>query len=88
MAKAKPPIISVPFAKDGSCFNPTLRRPRAGTYTVGEKGKEKTFDTFDAALGYLKAMKTAYWQRPSKAGNPGIVVAVRWDTLPEKYMTT
>lgn len=87
-AKVKPKDIMVPFAKDGSCFNPTLRRPKVGTYTVGELDNEKTFDTFDAALGYLKVMKTAYWRRPSKAGNFGRVVAVRWDKLPKKYWTT
>ena len=84
-AKAKPPEIIVPFAKDGSCFNPTLRRPKAGTFTVGEKGNQVRFDTFDAALEYLNAMDTARWERPSEAGNPGIVTAVRWGALPKKY---
>lgn len=86
-AKTKPPTISVPFAADGSCFNPTLRRPRAGTYAVGKKGDAVTFDTFDAALEYLKSMDTASWRRPNKAGNWGGVVAVRWDSLPKKYST-
>lgn len=83
--KSNPPAINVPFASDGSCFNPSLRRPRVGTFTVGDKGNEATFDTFDAALEYLKAMDTAYWRRPNKAGNWGRVVAVRWDSLPKKY---
>lgn len=86
-AKAKPPAILVPFANDGSCFNPTLRRPRAGTFTVGNKGKLVRFDTFDAALDYLKTMDTARWERPGKAGKGGIVTGVRWDELPKKYST-
>lgn len=84
-AKTKPPAISVPFAADGSCFNPSLRRPRVGTFTVGKKDNEVTFDTFDAALEYLKAMDTAQWRRPNKAGTWGRVVAVRWGALPKKY---
>lgn len=87
-AKAKPAAIQVPFAADGTCFNPTLRRPKVGTYTVGELGNEKTFDTFDAALGYLKGMKIAYWRRPNKSGNWGRVVAVQWEKLPKKYIAT
>lgn len=85
-AKAKP-AIRVPFARDGSCFNPTLRRPVTGTYTVGKIGKEVTFDTFKAALEYLKSMDTASWRRPNNAGNWGRVVAVRWDELPKRYLT-
>ena len=77
--------ITVPFAADGSCFNPSLKRKRTGKFTVGEKKSEVTFDTFEAAVGYLKAMKTAYWRRPSKAGNWGRVVEVRWGALPKKY---
>jgi transcriptional regulator with XRE-family HTH domain len=86
--KAKPAVILVPFADDGTCFNPTLRRPRVGTYTVGKKGKEVTFDTFNAALEYLKAMVTAHWRRPSKVGKWNSVVAVRWAALPKKYLMT
>lgn len=83
-SKANPPAISVPYASDGSCFNPSLRRPRTGTFTVGEKRNEVTFDSFEAALEYLKAMDTASWRRPNKAGNWGRVVAVRWGALPKK----
>lgn len=86
-AKAKPPAITVPFASDGSCFNPSLRRPKAGTFAVGEKGSQVNFKSFDEALDYLKRMKVAKWQRPNKAGNWGVVSADRWDTLPKKYLT-
>lgn len=86
-AKAKPPAIQVPFASDGSCFNPSLRRPKAGTFAVGEKGNQVNFKSFDEALDYLSRMKVAKWQRPSKAGNWGVVSADRWNTLPKKYLT-
>lgn len=86
-AKAKAPAVQVPFAADGSCFNPSLRRPKAGTFAVGEAGSEEPFDDFEAALAYLKAMETAQWRRPSKAGNWGRVVAVQWGALPKKYST-
>jgi transcriptional regulator with XRE-family HTH domain len=29
--------VTVPFAADGSCFNPSLRRKRMGHFTVGKK---------------------------------------------------
>lgn len=86
-AKARPPTIQVPFAADGSCFNPSLRRAKAGTFTVGGEGDEVPFDTFDEALEYLKAMDTAQWRRPNTSGHWGRVVAVRWGALPKKYST-
>lgn len=82
--RAKLPTISVPYAEDGSCFNPTLRRPKAGTFTVGDKGNEVAFQTFDEALAYLKTMNLAQWRRPNSAGNWGRVTAVRWGPLPKK----
>jgi DNA-binding XRE family transcriptional regulator len=86
-AKVKPPAIQVPFAKDGSCFNPTVRRPTTGKFSVGEKGKGNTvqFDSFDEALDYLMLMKVAKWWRPNKAGKWGLVSADRWGALPKKY---
>lgn len=78
--------ISVPFAADGTCFNPSLRRARTGKFTVGKKGNEVAFDTFDAAVDYLKTMKPAYWRRPNKVGNWGRVVAVNWGALPKKCL--
>lgn len=84
-AKTGPTAISVPFAADGSFFNPSLRRTRTGKFTVGRRGHEVALDTFEAALEYLKTMNPAYWRRPNKAGNWGLVVAIRWGTLPKKY---
>lgn len=74
----------VPFADDGTWFHPGLRRPRAGTYTVGEKDDEVQFDRFDLALEYLRAMPVAKWRRPNQVGNWGIVSAVRWAKLPRR----
>lgn len=79
--------VMVPFAADGTCFNPSLKRKRTGKFTVGEKGHLVNFDSFEDALKYLKGMKSAYWLRPSAAGHPGIVTAIRWGTLPKKYST-
>ena len=76
---------SVPYASDGSCFNPSLRRPKSGTYSVGEKSSLVKFDSFEAALAYLKSMKTAKWWRPNENGNWGLVSAMRWDAMPKKY---
>jgi hypothetical protein len=73
----------VPYAKDGSFFHPTLKKPRTGTYTVGKKGFEVTFNSFDDALQYLRAMPVASWRRPNKAGNWGGVSAVNWGPMPE-----
>lgn len=80
--KAKSPAILVPFAKDGTCFNPTLCSPRTKKFTVGKKYKEVKFDTFNAALEYLRAMDTACWRRQSN-----LVSAVRWASLPDEYLT-
>jgi len=84
-SKRKAAGTLVPFAKDGSCFNPTLFRPRSKKFTVGEHGKEVTFDDFHAALEYLGTMDVAQWRRPNKAGNWGRVVAMHWDDLPIRY---
>jgi len=84
MNSQKSPIL-VPFASDGSCFNPSLRCPESGTYTVGENGKEITFDNFDSALEHIKMMYTPRWRRPNEIGDWEIVSAVRWELLPKKY---
>ena len=81
-------FILVPFAKDGSYFNPSLCRPKARTFTVGEKGSEVRFDTFEAALEHLRSMPVAMWRRPNpyNVKNWGIVSAIRWGFLPENYL--
>lgn len=77
--------VLVPFAADGTCFNPTLRQPRAGTFVVGEKTHEQRFENFEDALRYLREMPIAKWRRPNPGGNLGIVSAERWDELPDQY---
>ena len=77
--------LLVPFASDGSCFNPSLRCPKTGQYTVGEIGKELAFDDFEAALEHIKMMYTARWRRPNPAGEWEIVSNVKWDLLPKQY---
>lgn len=78
--KAAP--VTVPFAADGTCFNPTLKRKRTGQFTVGAKGHLVSHATFEAALEHLRSMKQPYWLRPNSVGNWGIVTAVRWSALP------
>ena len=73
--------ILVPYAKDGTCFSPALRRVQAGTFMVGKKGNEVAFSSFDEALDYLRDMPKAMWRRPNSVGNWGLVAAVRWGEL-------
>ena len=73
--------LNVPYAADGTCFNPGLASSRDGSFAVGEKANQKRFGTFSEALEYLRNMETAKWRRPNASGNWGIVSAVRWDKL-------
>ena len=75
--------VEVPFAADGSCFNPQLASPRDGTFRVGEKSAELRLGSFEEALAYLRTMPIARWRRPNKSGNWGLVSAVRWGRLSE-----
>ena len=67
----------LPVARDGTCFHPGLRRN--GQFTIGEKGNEKRFDSFQQALDALRAMSVAKWRRPNDQGNWGIVSGIRWE---------
>ncbi len=73
----------VPFAADGSYFNPSLRCPKSGQYTVGESGKEVAFDDFDSALEYIMMMYKARWRRPNEAGEWEIVSVEKWELMPK-----
>jgi hypothetical protein len=80
VAPAKERVIAVgtvPQAKDGTQFTPAMCNNK-GTYTVGEKGDEKKFQSYAEALAYLKSMPKAKWRRPNPVGNWGIVSAVAW----------
>ncbi len=69
-------IIWVPFASDGTEFDPKTCL-RAGNYTIGPKGSEERFADYREALDRLARMRSApYWRRPNTVGNWGIVAAV------------
>ncbi len=72
-------MISVPVAADGTTFVPNLSR--RGYYTVGAKGSEKKYSSFDAALDALNRMDKPRWRRPNPAGNWGIVSGCSWTDI-------
>lgn len=78
--------IVVPFASDGTCFNPSLSR--AGKFAVGEKATPQYFADFLSALSYLSSMDTAKWRRPNDQGNWGLVSAVKWAPMPDSLFRT
>jgi len=78
-------FVFVPEARDGSLFTPTACR-RGGErgephYTIGAKGSEQDFDSYDTALAELSRMTIPRWRRPNEQGNFGIVTAERWRRL-------
>ncbi|EIE52915.1 hypothetical protein C357_01263 [Citreicella sp. 357] len=75
-------VIFVPVAGDGSTFGRELRRN--GHYTVGAKGAEVQYDSFEAALKALHRMDTPRWRRPNSAGNWGIVSGRDWKRIEKK----
>ena len=75
--------VVVPFASDGTCFNPGLRR--AGRFSVGEKATPHYFSDFLEALSFLASMETPKWRRPNPAGNWGLVSAVKWAPMPDVH---
>lgn len=85
--KPAKPVILVPFANDGTCFNPTLCQPKAGTYVVGSKTDRKRFASFSDALAHLRAMgDVACWERPDDRGGRGVVKVKEWKPLPSEYL--
>ncbi|MCV2893725.1 hypothetical protein [Lentibacter sp. XHP0401] len=75
-------VTFVPVASDGSYFNPDL--VRNGKFTIGAKGEEVQYDSFDAALLALNKMETPRWRRPNEAGNWGIVSQRDWKRIDKK----
>ncbi|MEN9727080.1 MAG: hypothetical protein RL434_1446 [Pseudomonadota bacterium] len=75
--------VQVPFAADGTFFNPSLRQRTAGTFAVGPKDDRRTFDDFEDALAFLKTMDPPKWWRPNSKGHQGLVRGVRWGLLPD-----
>lgn len=70
-------LTLVPKAKDGSVFARDTCNNK-GIYTVGNKGDEQKFRSFQDALHYLQTMPVARWRRKNINGTPGIVTAVDW----------
>lgn len=69
--------ILVPVAKDNTFFNATCKRGKG--FTVGKKGEETYYPTFNEALIALQSMEPTYWRRPSATtGVHGIVRGVGW----------
>lgn len=82
-AKIEPEkVLFVPVARDGSFFNPDL--VRGGTYQIGAKGHEESFDTFNEALAALNTMAVPRWRRPNDKGNWGIVSGVAWQRVEQQ----
>lgn len=73
--------VRVPYAKDGTCFSPSVRMVQTNSFVVGTKDNEVTFEMFDEALAYLQRMSRATWRRPNDAGIWCRVRAVRWGEL-------
>lgn len=69
-------LVKLPVARDGTSFGKHLAKK--GQYTVGEKGDEQKFSSYEQALQYLRSMNTAKWRRPNAKGNWGIVSAIEW----------
>ncbi len=78
-------MIFVPVARDGSMFQPDLKR--AGRYQIGAKGEEQHFESFDDALTALNAMPTPHWRRPNERGHWGIVSGVAWQRVGRRANT-
>lgn len=77
--------IFVPFAKDGSFFNPKVKRPNTGEYCVGSKDAPIYTSNFGEALNYLVNAEKPQWLRPNQDGKWGVVSAVCWGELPSEY---
>ncbi|WP_340587306.1 hypothetical protein [Erythrobacter alti] len=75
--------LFVPEARDGTIFGPKscLRPGRPSEephYTIGAKGEEQDYSSYEDALAALTAMATPRWRRPNDVGNFGIVTVERW----------
>lgn len=82
-----PKGIFVPFAKDGSCFSPQLKRPQTGEYCVGSKSNPTYTSNYLKALEILTEAENAQWLRPNQDGKWGFVTATSWAQLPKDAYT-
>lgn len=76
--------VFVPVSKDGSTFTPSCGS--GGRYTIGEKGAEQKYDSYDDALTALQHMPTPRWRRPAPSGVPSIVTGIRFERLPRRQI--
>ena len=82
--EGKQPLLStkkvryflVPVSKGNDVFNASLFHN--GFITVGKKGNEVKYSTFEEALNALIQMDSPYWRRPNEKGNWGIVKGEYW----------
>jgi hypothetical protein len=84
-AKESDDFLFVPVARDGTIFGPKSCRRQGkdgkGSYIIGAKGTEKSFDNYEMALAELARMSNPRWRRPNESGNFGIVSAEHWRRL-------
>ena len=69
--------LRIPFAADGTSFDPATCR-RGGGYWIGPKGSERKFAKYEYALAALNLMANPCWRRPNTRRHWGIVSAVGW----------
>ena len=79
-------VVFVPVAADGSLFHPGLIR--GDKFTIGAKGGEVQYVTFEEALRALQSMVTPRWRRPNEAGNWGIVSGRDWKRIERRVLTS
>ncbi len=77
-------VVFVPVANDNSYFHPRLAR--GGQFTIGAKGEEVQYGTYEEALAELQKMATPRWRRPNGAGNWGIVSGRDWKRVERRKL--
>lgn len=75
--------IFVPFARDGSFFNPQVKRSTTDEYCVGPKNSPVCTSNFGEALNHLVNADKAQWLRPNQDGKWGVVTGLYWAELPK-----
>lgn len=71
-------MMLVPVTVSGEFFSYQCRNKNG--FRIGKKGEEHLVPDFDSALAELRSMQPkAYWRRKNRAGNWGIVAAIRWE---------
>jgi hypothetical protein len=68
--------VFVPRAADGTLFVPEL--VRAHGWTVGVRGRERSFGDYWRALAFLQDSARPSWRRPNELGAYNIVAGKDW----------